>query len=67
MVRATNGWLRKTDKRIRGLPSVYPLKSAGHCPKCEITALEAKLSKAREVKAGMMSVLLGGKIRLNHD
>jgi type I restriction enzyme S subunit len=33
----------------------------------EITALEAKLSKAREVKAGMMSVLLTGKIRLNHD
>ena len=33
----------------------------------EVTALGAKLSKAREVKAGMMSVLLGGKIRLNHD
>lgn len=30
----------------------------------EITALEGKLSKAREVKAGMMSVLLTGKIRL---
>jgi hypothetical protein len=30
----------------------------------EITALEAKLSKAREVKAGMMSVLLSGRIRL---
>ena len=27
----------------------------------EITALEGKLSKAREVKAGMMSVLLSGK------
>jgi type I restriction enzyme S subunit len=33
----------------------------------EITALEGKLSKAREVKAGMMSVLLTGRIRLNHD
>jgi len=33
----------------------------------EITALEAKLSKAREVKAGMMSELLTGKIRLNRD
>jgi len=33
----------------------------------EVTALEGKLSKAREVKAGMMSVLLSGKIRLNHD
>jgi len=33
----------------------------------EITALEATLSKAREVKAGMMSVLLSGKIRLNPD
>jgi type I restriction enzyme, S subunit len=30
----------------------------------EIAALEAKLSKAREVKAGMMSVLLGGRVRL---
>ena len=30
----------------------------------EITALEGKLSKAREVKAGMMSVLLSGKVRL---
>ncbi|MEW6242069.1 MAG: restriction endonuclease subunit S, partial [Chloroflexota bacterium] len=30
----------------------------------EITALEAKLSKAREVKAGMMSELLTGRIRL---
>ena len=27
----------------------------------EITALEAKLSKARQVKQGMMSVLLTGK------
>jgi type I restriction enzyme S subunit len=30
----------------------------------KITTLEGKLSKAREVKAGMMSVLLTGKIRL---
>jgi len=30
----------------------------------EISALEEKLVKARQVKAGMMSVLLGGKIRL---
>jgi type I restriction enzyme S subunit len=30
----------------------------------EIAALEGKLSKAREVKQGMMSVLLTGKIRL---
>ena len=30
----------------------------------EISALEGKLSKAREVKAGMMSVLLTGKVRL---
>lgn len=30
----------------------------------EISALEGKLVKARQVKAGMMSVLLGGKVRL---
>jgi hypothetical protein len=30
----------------------------------EIAALEGKLSKMREVKAGMMSVLLSGKVRL---
>jgi len=30
----------------------------------EIAALEGKLSKAREVKAGMMSVLLMGMVRL---
>ncbi len=30
----------------------------------EIAALEGKLSKARQVKQGMMSVLLTGKIRL---
>ena len=30
----------------------------------EITALEEKLVKARQVKAGMMSELLTGKIRL---
>jgi type I restriction enzyme S subunit len=33
----------------------------------EITTLEGKLVKARQVKAGMMSVLLTGKIRLNRD
>jgi len=33
----------------------------------KVTALEETLSTAREVKAGMMSVLLSGKIRLNHD
>jgi type I restriction enzyme S subunit len=33
----------------------------------EITVLEEKLVKARQVKAGMMSELLTGKIRLNHD
>jgi type I restriction enzyme S subunit len=30
----------------------------------EVTVLEGKLSKARQVKAGMMSVLLSGKVRL---
>jgi type I restriction enzyme, S subunit len=30
----------------------------------EISALEGNLSKARQVKAGMMSVLLTGRIRL---
>jgi type I restriction enzyme S subunit len=30
----------------------------------EIAALKGKLSKARQVKQGMMSVLLTGKIRL---
>jgi len=30
----------------------------------KVSALEEKLVKARQVKAGMMSVLLGGKIRL---
>ena len=30
----------------------------------EVTALGGTLSTAREVKAGMMSVLLSGKIRL---
>jgi type I restriction enzyme S subunit len=30
----------------------------------EVTALEGKLSKAREVKAGMMSELLTGRVRL---
>jgi type I restriction enzyme, S subunit len=33
----------------------------------EIRAVEEKLSKARAVKAGMMSELLTGRIRLNHD
>jgi len=30
----------------------------------EVTALEGKLSKAQQVKAGMMSVLLTGWVRL---
>ena len=30
----------------------------------EVTALEGKLSKARQVNAGMMSVLLTGRVRL---
>jgi len=30
----------------------------------EVTVLEVKLSTAREVKAGMMSVLLTGRVRL---
>ena len=30
----------------------------------EVTVLDAKLSKAREVKQGMMSVLLTGRVRL---
>jgi hypothetical protein len=33
----------------------------------EVTALEGTLSTVREVKAGMMSVLLTGRIRLNRD
>jgi hypothetical protein len=33
----------------------------------EIRAVEEKLSKARAVKAGMMSALLTGRIRLNRD
>jgi type I restriction enzyme S subunit len=33
----------------------------------EVTALEDKLSKTREVKVGMMSVLLTGRIRLVDD
>ena len=33
----------------------------------EVTALGGTLSMAREVKAGMMSELLTGRIRLNHD
>ena len=33
----------------------------------EIIALEGELSKARQIKAGMMSMLLGGKIRLVDD
>jgi hypothetical protein len=32
--------------------------------RAKVTALEGKLSKAREVKAGMMSVLLTGMVRL---
>jgi hypothetical protein len=38
--------------------------SAFYFSDAEVTTLEAKLSKVREVKAGMMSVLLSGKIRL---
>jgi len=30
----------------------------------KVTALEAKLSTVQEVKAGMMSVLLTGRVRL---
>jgi type I restriction enzyme S subunit len=30
----------------------------------EISALEEKLSKARQVRVGMISVLLSGKVRL---
>ena len=30
----------------------------------EVTALAAKLSKTRAVKAGMMSVMLSGNVRL---
>jgi len=40
---------------------------AGQTAIAEIAALEAKLSKARQVKAGMMSVLLTGRIRLVDD
>jgi len=40
------------------------ISSQGSDMDAEIAALEGKLSTAREVKAGMMSVLLSGKIRL---
>ena len=43
------------------------ISSQGKDMDAEVTALGGKLSKAREVKHGMMSVLLTGKIRLNHD
>jgi len=43
------------------------ISSQGKDMDAEIAALELKLSTVREVKAGMMSVLLSGKIRLNHD
>jgi hypothetical protein len=38
--------------------------SAFYFSDAEVTALEGKLSTAREVKAGMMSVLLMGRVRL---
>ena len=43
------------------------ISSQGSDMDAEIAALEGTLSKAREVKQGMMSVLLGGKVRLNRD
>jgi HAMP domain-containing protein len=43
------------------------ISSQGKDMDAEITVLEGKLSTARQVKAGMMSVLLTGKIRLNRD
>jgi len=33
----------------------------------EIAALEVKLSKARQVKAGVMSMLLTGRVRLGQE
>ena len=42
------------------------ISNQGRGMDAEVTALEAKLSTVREVKPGMMSVLLSGKIRLNH-
>jgi type I restriction enzyme S subunit len=40
------------------------ISSQGKDIDAEVTALEGKLPKAREVKVGMMSVLLTGRIRL---
>jgi len=40
------------------------ISNQGNDMDAEVTALEGKLSKRREVKAGMMSVLLSGKVRL---
>jgi type I restriction enzyme S subunit len=37
------------------------ISDQGNDMDAEVTALEGKLSKTREVKAGMMSVLLSGK------
>jgi type I restriction enzyme, S subunit len=40
------------------------ISNQGSDMEAEVTALEGKLSKARQVKAGMMSVLLTGRVRL---
>ncbi len=40
------------------------ISSQGSDMDAEVTALGGELSKVREVKAGMMSVLLSGRVRL---
>ena len=40
------------------------ISSHGKDMDVKVTALEGKLSTVREVKAGTMSVLLSGKVRL---
>lgn len=56
--------LNKVSFKLPDLPEQTAIAEILSDMDAEIRALEGKLSKARAVKAGMMSVLLTGKIRL---
>jgi type I restriction enzyme S subunit len=59
-----NLWRTKTVILYHSLPEQTTIVEIPSDMDAEIAALEGKLSKARQVKQGMMSELLTGRVRL---
>jgi type I restriction enzyme S subunit len=64
MLHITKHEMESTPIALPGLEEQSAIGTTINDMNCEITSLEAKRAKARELKQGMMQELLTGRIRL---